>query len=109
MFIFADEAHHFVTEHDQLFQTIARSARCATVHITQNRSNYFAESPGDAGRHQVQSLCVCLKTQIPHQCSDEETRRAFAEAIGKRRITRLSNTHQFGDVAHDALKEQAMG
>lgn len=96
VFIFSDEAHYFVTDHDQLFQTTARSARCATVYLTQNRSNYLAESPGDAGRHRVQSLCACLKTQIMHQCSDEETRRAFADSIGKRRITRLSNTHQFG-------------
>lgn len=96
VFIFSDEAHHFVTDHDQLFQTTARSARCAVVYLTQNRSNYFAESPGDAGRHRVQSLVACLKTQIMHQCSHEETRRAFADSIGKQRVTRLSNTHQFG-------------
>jgi hypothetical protein len=96
VFLFSDESHYFVTDHDQLFQTTARSARCATVYLTQNKSNYLAESPGSAGQHRVQSLCACLKTQILHQCSHEETRRAFADAIGKRRITRLSNTHQFG-------------
>jgi hypothetical protein len=96
VFLFSDEAHYFLTDHDQLFQTTARSARCATVYLSQNRSNYLAESPGDAGRHRMQSLVACLKTQIMHQCSDEETRRAFADSIGKHRITRLSNTHQFG-------------
>jgi hypothetical protein len=96
VFIFSDESHHFLTDHDQIFQTTARSARCATVYLTQNRSNYLAESPGSTGQHRVQSLAACLKTQVLHQCSHEETRRAFADAIGKRRIARLSSTHQFG-------------
>ncbi len=96
VFIFSDEAHHFVTEHDQLFQTTARSARCSVVYLTQNRSNYLAESPGSTGPHRVQSLSACLKTQIMHQCSHEETRRAFSDAIGKRRRMRLSTTHNFG-------------
>ncbi len=95
VFIFSDEAHHFVTEHDQLFQTTARSARCSVVYLTQNRSNYLAESPGSTGPHRVQSLSACLKTQIMHQCSHEETRRAFSDAIGKRRRMRLSTTHNF--------------
>ena len=41
-------------------------------------------------------LCACLKTQIMHQCSHEATRRAFADAIGKRRMTRSATTAQFG-------------
>jgi TraM recognition site of TraD and TraG len=96
VFIFSDECHYFLTRHDQLFQTTARSARCAVVYLTQNRSNYYAESPGDAGRNRVDSMCACLKTQIMHQCSHDATRKAFADAIGKRRITRPSVTHNFG-------------
>jgi len=96
VFIFSDECHYFLTRHDQLFQTTARSARCAVVYLTQNRSNYYAESPGDAGRNRVDSMCACLKTQIMHQCSHDATRKAFADAIGKRRIARPSVTHNFG-------------
>jgi hypothetical protein len=96
VFIFSDESHYFLTDHDQLFQTTARSARCAVVYLTQNRSNYLAESPGDAGRNRVASMAACLKTQILHQCSHEETRRAFSDAIGKRRIMRTKLTHSFG-------------
>ncbi len=96
VFIFSDESHYFVTDHDQLFQTTARSARCAVVYLTQNRSNYLAESPGDAGRNRVASMCACLKTQILHQCSHEETRRAFAESIGKHRFTRPTETRSYG-------------
>lgn len=96
VFLFSDESHYFVTSHDQLFQTTARSSRCAVVYLTQNLSNYFAESSGDAGRNRVTSMLSCLKTQILHQCSHEETRRAFAAAIGKRQIARTSNTRSFG-------------
>jgi len=96
VFIFSDEAHYFITDHDQLFQTTARAARCATVYLTQNRSNYLAESPGDAGRNRVASMCACLKTQILHQCSHEETRRAFAESIGKHRFTRPTESRSYG-------------
>lgn len=99
VFIFSDESHYFLTDHDQLFQTTARSARCATVYLTQNRSNYLAESPGDAGRNRVASMCACLKTQILHQCSHEETRRAFAEAIGKHRFKRPTETRSYGNGA----------
>jgi len=96
VFLFSDEAHYFVTDYDQLFQTTARSARCATVYLTQNRSNYLAESAGSAGQHRVQSLCACLKTQVLCQCSHEETRRAFSDGIGKHRVTQVSTTSQFG-------------
>jgi hypothetical protein len=96
VFIFSDESHYFITDYDHLFQTTARSARCATIYLTQNRSNYLAESPGSAGQHRVDSMCACLKTHILHQCSHEATRRAFADAIGKRRITQTSETRGFG-------------
>ena len=96
VFIFSDESHYFLTDHDQLFQTTARSARCAVVYLTQNRSNYLAESPGDAGRNRIASMAACLKTQILHQCSHEDTRRAFSDVIGKHRITRPKLAHSFG-------------
>jgi hypothetical protein len=96
VFIFSDESHYFVTDHDQLFQTTARSARCAVVYLTQNRSNYFAESPGDAGHNRIASMAACLKTQLLHQCSHGETRHAFSDAIGKRRIMRTKLAHSFG-------------
>lgn len=88
VFIFADESQHFFTDYDQLFQTTARSSRCCVVYLTQNIGNYMSQSPGEAGRHRVESMCNCLKTRIIHQCSDPATRNWFANAIGKRRIMR---------------------
>jgi hypothetical protein len=88
VFIFADESQHFFTDYDQMFQTTARSSRCSVVYLTQNLGNYMSQSPGEAGRHRVESMCNCLKTRIIHQCSDPATRNWFANAIGKHRITR---------------------
>jgi hypothetical protein len=96
VFIFSDESHYFLTDHDQLFQATARSARCAVVYLTQNLSNYYAESPGDAGYNRVMSMTACLKTQILHQCSHNETRQAFSDTIGKHRITQTKETSSYG-------------
>ncbi len=97
VFIFADEAHNFITDYDQQFQTTARSSRCSTVYLTQNLANYRAESPGDTGKQRIESLCNCLKTRILHQCSDPTTRKWFADAMGKRRVSILrSESRNFG-------------
>jgi hypothetical protein len=96
VFIFVDEAHHFMTDYDQLFQTTARSSRCAVVYLTQSLSNYYALSPGSTGKHRVDSLCNCLKTKILHQCSHPETRQNFADAIGKRYDEKVSETVSHG-------------
>jgi type IV secretory pathway TraG/TraD family ATPase VirD4 len=96
VFIFVDESHHFLTDYDQLFQTTARSSRCAVVYLTQSLSNYYALSPGNSGKQRVDSMCNCLKTKILHQCSHPETRQTFAEAIGKRRDEKTSSTVSHG-------------
>ena len=96
VFIFVDESHHFLTDFDQLFQTTARSSRCAVVYLTQSLSNYYALSPGSTGKHRVDSLCNCLKTKILHQCSHPETRQSFADAIGKRHDEKVSETVSHG-------------
>ncbi len=40
VFLWADEAHNFVTDFDAEFQAVARSAGGATVYLTQNRESY---------------------------------------------------------------------
>ena len=108
VFIFVDESHHFLTDYDQLFQTTARSSRCAVVYLTQSLSNYYALSPGGSGKHRVDSLCNCLKTKILHQCSHPETRQTFAEAIGKHLIVKKSETsgRTNSDQSHAETKSQ---
>lgn len=109
VFIFVDESHHFITDYDQLFQTTARSSRCAVVYLTQNLSNYYALSPGTSGKHRVDSMCNCLKTRILHQCSHPETRQAFAEAIGKRKDEKSSETVSKGKGAPQYSETKTQG
>lgn len=40
VFLWADEAHNFVTDFDAEFQAVARSAGGCTVYLTQNRESY---------------------------------------------------------------------
>lgn len=40
VFLWADEAHNFVTDFDSEFQAVARSAAGCTVYLTQNRESY---------------------------------------------------------------------
>ena len=67
VFLWADEAQHFVNEHDVNFQTTARSSRVCTVFLTQNLPNYLFTLGGNArGRALVDSLLGNLVTKIFH-------------------------------------------
>ncbi|HEY1719443.1 MAG TPA: TraM recognition domain-containing protein [Verrucomicrobiae bacterium] len=84
VFIWADEAHYFTTDYDQIFQTTARASRACTVYLTQNYSNYLSALGGEAARPKVDSLLGNLQTKIFHQNGDSVTNRWAAEAIGRR-------------------------
>jgi len=83
-FIFVDECQYFTTQYDQLFQTTARSSRCATVFLTQSIPNLNAELGGDAaGKARVESLLGNLQTRFFHLNSESETNKWASETIGK--------------------------
>jgi hypothetical protein len=84
VFIWADEAHYFASDYDQVFQTTARSSRACTVYLTQNYSNYLSALGGESARPKVDSLLGNLQTKIFHQNGDAVTNRWGAEAIGRR-------------------------
>jgi len=84
VFIWADEAHYFASDYDQIFQTTARSSRACTVYLTQNYSNYLSTLGGESARPKVDSLLGNLQTKIFHQNGDAVTNRWAAEAIGRR-------------------------
>ncbi|MBL8879957.1 MAG: hypothetical protein JNG88_12625, partial [Phycisphaerales bacterium] len=48
VFLWADEAQNFITAYDAQFQTTCRSARVATVYLTQNISNVYAALGGES-------------------------------------------------------------
>ncbi|MES2572758.1 MAG: type IV secretory system conjugative DNA transfer family protein [Verrucomicrobiota bacterium] len=84
VFIWADEAQYFFTSYDQLFQTTARSAKAATVYLTQNLPNLYDAFGGDgAGKSKADSLLGNLGTKIFHANSDPVTNHWASETIGK--------------------------
>lgn len=83
VFLWADEAHHFVTNNDQQFATTCRASRACTVYLTQSYSNFLAALGGDSGRAVVDSMLGCLQTKIFHASGDSVTNEWAAEIVGK--------------------------
>jgi type IV secretory pathway TraG/TraD family ATPase VirD4 len=83
VFLWADESQYFVTSHDQLFQTTARSARACTVYLTQNLSNYYAALGGESTRAEADSLLGNLQTKIFHANGDHVTNTWAADLFAK--------------------------
>jgi hypothetical protein len=73
VFLWADEAQHFLHEHDSDYQATARSSIIATVYISQNLPNYFANMGGKDGEYRVKSFLGTLGTKIFHANADVET------------------------------------
>src|SRR5205814_2119261 len=66
-FLWADEAQLFATSHDAIFQGTARSARVATVYLTQSLPGYHAAiGAGGNGQAFVHALTANLATKIFH-------------------------------------------
>ena len=84
-FLFVDEAQLFTTNADALFQTTARSARCCTVYLTQNLSNYVSAYRGPSGLADAKSLLGNLTTHIVHALADSDTAQFISELIGRKR------------------------
>lgn len=77
-FLWADEAHHFLTKADALFQSTARSARVGTVYLTQNLPGMFAA----LGEHATYALLGSLQTKVFHTNGDAETNHWAERVIG---------------------------
>lgn len=84
VFLWIDEAQHFVNEHDVSFQTTARSSRVSTVLLTQNLPNYLYALGGDTrGRALVDSLLGNLVTKIFHNNTCAQTNQYAADLFAK--------------------------
>lgn len=81
VFLWMDEAQYFATPHDGLFQATARSASVATVCLTQNISNYYAQF--NDHKHAVDGFFGNLNTKIFHTNNDPATNQWAADMIGK--------------------------
>ena len=85
-FLWADESQHFITRYDAVFQMTSRSARVATVHLTQSLPALQAA----IGRNETDSLLANLATRIWHRNSCTVTNTAAAETIARSRQLRFS-------------------
>ncbi len=86
VFLWADEAQHFVTSYDMQFQTTCRAARVATVLLSQNYSNFVAALGGsEKGRAETDSLLANLNTKLLHANGDPVTNEWAAQLIGRSR------------------------
>ncbi|GGH07511.1 type IV secretory system conjugative DNA transfer family protein [Mucilaginibacter phyllosphaerae] len=82
VFLWADEAQHFLHEHDAEFQATARSSKIATVYISQNLPNYFAALGGTGGEYKVKSFLGTLGTKIFHANADIESNIYGSDLVG---------------------------
>ncbi len=83
VFLWADEAQHFLHEYDAEYQATARSSRIATVYISQNLPNYHANMGGLKSEFRVKSFLGTFGTKIFHANADVDTNKYASELIGE--------------------------
>jgi hypothetical protein len=90
VFWFVDEAHELVCQYTPEFLATARSARVASVLISQNKPNYLAAMGGEAGRHRVEAFLGNMGTKIFHANGDPETNKWASDMISEEIQTRTN-------------------
>ena len=83
VFLWADECQFFLSPYDAEFQSTARSARAATVYLTQNLPSYYAQIGGKHPEHIADSLLGNFQTKIFHANGDPRSNQWAADLIGK--------------------------
>jgi len=81
--IHADETQQVVNSFDAHYIAQCRSHRGCMVYLTQSLHAYYAALPGDAGRHQADSLHTNFHTKLLHALGDIETANWASSLIGK--------------------------
>lgn len=97
VFLWADEAQHFLHEFDAIFQATARSSRIATVYISQNLPNYYANMGGAKEEYRVKSFLGTLGTKIFHSNADSMTNQYSSDLIGDGMFEELSRSTNIGE------------
>ncbi|MPS73298.1 MAG: type IV secretory system conjugative DNA transfer family protein [Chryseobacterium sp.] len=95
VFLWADEAQNFLHEYDADYQATARSSRIATVYISQNLPNYYANMGGGKFEYKVKSFLGTLATKIFHANADVETNKYASDLIGDIEYIEKSKSSSF--------------
>ncbi|GAA3643610.1 type IV secretory system conjugative DNA transfer family protein [Flavivirga jejuensis] len=99
-FLWVDEAHYFLHDHDIDHQSTARSYRACTVYLTQNLPNYTLHAGGgEKGMYRFKALAGNLGTKFFHANSDVETNEYAADLVGKELKWMGSEGQSMGDSA----------
>ena len=100
VFLWADESHNFVNEHDVQFQTTARSSRACTVYLSQTLPNYHWALGGEQkGKALTDSLMGVLQTKIFCANSDPKTNQWAADVMAKSWQDKFNSSVNHGDKA----------
>lgn len=83
VFLWIDEFQNFLSDSDANFQATARSARCASVLLTQSIPGLFIQAGAMLPRERVASLTSNLNTKVFHANADPATNAWASEQIGK--------------------------
>lgn len=97
VFLWQDEAQHFVLNSDTMFQSTCRSYKVSNVLLTQNISSFYSTMSGQSSESLVDSLFGNLNTRIFHANGDHVTNEWMANTIGRSRQIVANST-----VSHDS-------
>lgn len=98
VFEWIDEAQLFFSPNDALFQSTARSSRCATVVMTQNLPNFYASVGGPNVQHVVDGYFSNLNSKVFLWNNCPVTNEWCAEQLGKSRRFRVSGSDASGSI-----------
>lgn len=105
IFLWADEAHFFVSPYDTSFQSLARATKAATVYMTQNLSAYHHRLPSRNAEAVTNALLGYFQTQIFHAQSDPKTIQHAQALFGRREMTRVNDSQSWTDGRNRSYSE----
>lgn len=105
IFLWADEAHFFVSPYDTSFQSLARATRAATVYMTQNMSAYHHRLPSRNAEAITHALLGYFQTQIFHAQSDPKTIQYAQSLFGRREVTRVNQSASWTEGTNTSQSE----
>lgn len=112
LFLWCDEAQHWLVAQDAMFQSTCRSSRVATMLITQTLSGMEAAlGGGEKGKAETAMLVANLVTKVLHSSGDPATNQWASSLIGRTRQHMASgnNTQQAGDWVAAAMGLGSVG